>query len=204
VHEEEVIHRILDGEFLSHVGIVHDNSPVVIPTLYGRERSTVYIHGASVSRLIIQIEQGIELLPKCLVLARSAFHHSLNYESVVVLGKGNLVEDVGKKHEVKVISDHVLKGRWEETRLPNKTELKATKIIEIEISEATAKNRTGDPIDEKADFDLPIWAGVLPIETCYGTPVSDSKLALNIEMSFSIKAIQYKKKGPKPFSIPTK
>lgn len=192
VYDRETIYTILDSEFLCHVGIIHKEHPVVIPTLYGRKGDYLYIHGATVSRLITEIEKGIDLCisvanVKGLVLARSAFHHSANYESVVVFGKGELVADSEKEETLKIISDHIICGRWEEVRKPSLIELKATKVIKIKIDEVSAKVRTGDPVDEKEDYALDVWAGVLPIEKKLGKPIADTKLKSGIVLPKSAK-----------------
>ena len=156
---------------------------MVIPTLYGRSGDQLFVHGASVSRLMTELEGEIELSisvakTKGLVLARSAFHHSLNYESVVLFGKGSLISKTDEKlHALKSVSDHLIPGRWEEVRQPSAKELKATKVIAIPLEEATAKIRTGGPVDDKADYELDIWAGELPVVEKYGSPIADEKLA---------------------------
>ncbi len=182
-YDSKTIHTILDQNHICHVGIVHQGAPVVIPTLYGRSGDQLFVHGASVSRLMTELEGEIELSisvakTKGLVLARSAFHHSLNYESVVLFGKGNLISNTEEKlHALKSVSDHLIPGRWEEVRQPSAKELKATKVIAIPLKEATAKIRTGGPVDDKADYELDIWAGELPVEEKYGSPIADEKLA---------------------------
>ena len=191
IYDRESIYSILDKEHLCHVGIIHNGAPVVIPTLFGRSGNKIYLHGSSVSRLMKEVEKGIDICisvanVSALVLARSAFHHSMNYESVVIFGKGKLVGDDKKVVALKIISDHVIPGRWEESRLPNTIELKATKVIEIEIDEVSAKARTGDPVDDKEDYGLDIWAGLLPIYKSYGEPRSDSKLKEGIELAESV------------------
>ncbi len=196
IYDIEAIYKILDNDFLCHVGIIHNGYPVVIPTLYGRKDEFIYIHGASVSRLITEIEKGIDICISIasvqgIVLARSAFNHSANYESVVLFGKGELVSDEMKEETLKIISDHIIDGRWEEVREPSAKELKATKVIKIKIDEVSAKVRTGDPIDDKEDYNLDVWAGVIPIEKKLSHPIADSKLKLGIEISKSvIKKIQ--------------
>lgn len=191
LYKAEDIYQIIDSAYLCHVGMVHHGKPVVIPTLYGREGDCLYIHGASVSRLMTETEKGAEIsisiaTVKGLVLARSAFHHSMNYESVVLFGKGSLVDDDQKLHALKVISDHVLKHRWEEVRLPNPTEMKATKVVKIQIEEASGKRREGPPIDEKADYDLDVWAGVVPVETNYGEPIVDDPRNMKLSLPKSV------------------
>jgi|SRR5690606_1204429 len=197
VYDKETIYKILDSDFLCHVGIIHNGYPVVIPTFYGRKDDFIYIHGASVSRLITEVEKGIDVCISIasvqgIVLARSAFNHSANYESVVLFGKGELVSDDEKEETLKIISDHIIDGRWEEVREPSAKELKATKVIKIKIDEVSAKVRTGDPIDDKEDYNLDVWAGLIPIEKKLGKPITDSKLKPGIEISNSvIKKISY-------------
>ena len=191
IYDKEIIYKILDNDFLCHVGIIHNDYPVVIPTFYGRKNDYIYIHGASVSRLIMEIEKGIDICLSIasvqgIVLARSAFNHSANYESVVLFGKGELVSDEEKEETLKIISDHIIDGRWEEVREPSAKELKATKVIKIKIEEVSAKVRTGDPIDDKEDYGLDIWAGVIPIEKRIGQPIPDSKLRSEIETPKSV------------------
>lgn len=195
IYNRKEIYKILDNEFLCHVAFIHHGAPVVIPTMFGREKDKIYIHGASVSRLTSELSKGIEVCVSIanvsgLVLARSAFHHSLNYESVVIFGKGREVLDDDKEKALKIISDHLILGRWEEVRAPNIKELKATKVIEIEILDISGKSRTGDPIDDKEDYELDIWAGILPIIKKYGIPKADKKLNKNISIPKSIISIE--------------
>lgn len=176
IYDKTEVYQILDNHFLCHIGFTHNNYPVVIPTMFGRKDDSIYIHGASVSRLIKDLEQGIDICVSVarvngLVLARSAFHHSLNYESVVLFGKGKLIEEEDKSDALKVISDHLIKNRWEEVRLPNEKELKATKVIEIKIDELSAKVRKGDPVDDTEDLDMDVWAGVVPLKEYYDEPI---------------------------------
>jgi len=178
-YDSETVHKILDQNHICHVGIVYNGAPLVIPTLYGRSGNQLFIHGASVSRLMTELEQEIELSisvakTKGLVLARSAFHHSLNYESVVLFGKGKSITDTEEKRDaLKSVSDHLIPGRWEEVRQPTTKELKATKIIAIPLEEVTAKIRTGGPVDDKSDYKLDVWAGELPLIEHYGSPIPD-------------------------------
>lgn len=182
-YDSKTVYAVLDQNHICHVGIVHQGAPVVIPTLYGRSGDQLFVHGASVSGLMTELEGEIELSisvakTKGLVLARSAFHHSLNYESVVLFGKGSLISNTEEKlHALKSVSDHLIPGRWEEVRQPSAKELKATKVIAIPLEEATAKIRTGGPVDDKADYELDIWAGELPVVEKYGSPIADEKLA---------------------------
>ena len=190
-YDRETIYKILDAGQICHVGFIHKGCPVVIPTIYGRSENKLFIHGATVSRLITELEKGIDISLSVahvdgLVLARSAFHHSMNYRSVVVFGKAKLVEDHEKNTALKVISDHLIPGRWEEVREPNTKELKATKVLEIPIDEASAKIRTGGPIDDKEDYELDIWAGEIPLKRQALEPVDDVKLNSNIKVPKSV------------------
>ena len=181
-YDKTTLYNVLDQNHICHVGILYNAHPIVIPTLYGRFQDSLYLHGASVSRLMSELEKEIELSisiakTKGLVLARSAFHHSLNYESVVLFGQGKLIANNAEKiSALKSISDHLIPGRWEEVRLPTAKELKATKVISVPLNEASTKIRTGGPVDDKADYDLDIWAGEIPIIQHYGVPVADPKL----------------------------
>jgi len=172
IYDKETIYRILDSDYTCTVSFIHHGIPVGIPTIYGRKGNTLYLHGAGTSRMMLELDKGIDLCitvfnVQGLVLAKSAFHHSLNYESVVIFGKGKAVKAEEKMEALKVVSDQILKGRWEESRLPSEKELKATTVIAIDIDEASAKIRTGPPSDDKADEHLPIWSGIVPIERQY-------------------------------------
>ncbi|MEM7657664.1 MAG: pyridoxamine 5'-phosphate oxidase family protein [Bacteroidota bacterium] len=166
-YDTETIYRILDQEFLCQVGFVHDGYPVVIPTSFGRKDDWIYLHGSTASRMMKDLGQKIDLCLTVtrvngLVLAKSAFHHSMNYESVVVFGKGEWITEPEEKIEgLKCLSDHIIQGRWEEVREPSAKELKGTALLKFQISEASAKIRTGPPSDDAADEDLPIWRGVI-------------------------------------------
>ena len=190
-YDTKTINAILDASQICHVGFVHHGKPVVIPTIFGRSGDKLYLHGATVSRLMVELEKGIDISLSIahvdgLVLARSAFHHSMNYRSVVLFGKARLVEGPEKITALKIISDHLVPGRWEEARKPNKKELKATKVLEISIEEASAKIRTGGPIDDKEDYELDIWAGVIPFETRAQYAIDDDKLKSDIEVPVSV------------------
>ncbi len=181
-HELETIHQILDAAFLAHIGFSVNGQPFVIPTNFGREGETLYVHGSAASRMLKELSTGV---PACvtvthvdgLVLARSAFHHSMNYRSVVAFGTARKIEDPEQKmHALKVISDHLIRGRWDEVRKPNEKEMKQTSVLEFTIEEASAKIRTGGPIDDEEDYALPVWAGVLPLSLRPAMPVPDSRL----------------------------
>ena len=194
-YDKETIYSILDSDFVCQIAFVHENYPVIIPTIYGRKENVIYIHGATVSRMLVDLEKGIPISinvthTKGIVLARSAFNHSLNYESVTIFGTAVLVESEEERMEaLKIISDQIIPERWEEIRLPSEKEMKATKVLKIEISEASAKIRTGPPKDEKADYDLPVWAGVIPINTIYGAPKPDPELKEGLEIPSSVKKL---------------
>lgn len=197
-YDQETIFSILDAGFLAHVGISVDGQPFVIPTAYGRKGDTIYLHGATTSRLIQQGQSGIRMCITVthldgIVLARSAFHHSMNYRSAVLFGMATLVPDEKKEEALLVISEQILKGRWGESRLPNSKELKATSVLAFQIEEASAKIREGGPGDEPEDYALPIWAGVLPIQQGYGDPVPDEVLTEGIPVPESVKGILNKK-----------
>jgi hypothetical protein len=192
-YDKETIYSILDNDFVCQIGFVYDGYPVVIPTIYGRKGNYLYFHGASVSRMLVTMEEGVPVSLNVtrtdgIVLARSAFHHSLNYHSVTVFGTAVLVEDEEERwNALKVISDQVLADRWEEVREPNVKEMKATKVLKLEITEASAKIRTGPPKDDKEDYDLDIWAGILPIEKQFGKPIADPELKQGLELPDSVK-----------------
>ncbi|MFK5890707.1 MAG: pyridoxamine 5'-phosphate oxidase family protein [Flavobacteriaceae bacterium] len=191
-YDKETVYRLLDADFVCQLGFVYEDYPVVIPTIYGRKDECLYVHGAAVSRMLVSIAKGTPISlnvtqTKALVLARSAFHHSLNYESVTVFGQAELVTDTDEKLQaLKIITEQIIKGRWEEVLQPNDKELNVTSILKIKITEASAKIRTGPPSDDKADCDLPIWAGIVPIEKVYGKPIADTLLKDNIPISDSI------------------
>ncbi len=195
-YDKETIYRILDRDFICQVGFVFDGYPVVIPTIYGRKEDSLFFHGANVSRMLQTLEKGVSVsvnvtLTDALVLARSAFHHSLNYESVTVFGTAQLVEgNEAKMEALEVISDQVLKGRWLEVRLPNEKELNATKVLELKIDEASAKIRAEGVGDDKEDYELDIWAGVVPINRTFGDAVPDDQLKPGIKTPPSVKRIE--------------
>ncbi|HMQ02875.1 MAG TPA: pyridoxamine 5'-phosphate oxidase family protein [Pyrinomonadaceae bacterium] len=186
-YDRETIYSILDAGFICHVGYVMDGQPYVIPTGYARIGDDLYIHGSSASRMLRNLAEGIDVcitvtLVDGLVLARSAFHHSINYRSVVVLGKAVLVEDAAEKDKaLEAFTEHIIPGRWPEIRWPNELELKATSVLKLPIEEASAKIRTGDPKDDDEDYAMSVWAGVVPLEQIAGDPIPDSKLDENIE-----------------------
>jgi len=185
-YDRETIYAILDAGFICHVGYVLDGQPYVIPTGYARIGEDLYIHGSSASRMLRNLAQGVDVcvtvtLVDGLVLARSAFHHSINYRSVVVLGKATLVEDAAEKDKaLEAFTEHIIPGRWPEIRWPSELELKATSVLKLPIEEASAKIRTGDPKDDEEDYAMDIWAGVLPLSMVPGEPIDDSRLKLKM------------------------
>lgn len=182
-HDAATINAILDAGFLAHVGFQVDGQPFVIPTLFGRDGEKLYLHGSAASRMLGELAQGVAAcvtvtLVDALVLARSAFHHSMNYRSVVAFGTARKIEDEAlKKSALRVVSEHLIRGRWEDVREPNSRELKATSVLEFQIEEASAKIRQGPPLDDEEDYSLPMWAGILPVKMTAGTPTPDSRLA---------------------------
>lgn len=194
-YDFETIAQILDAEFVCQMAFIHEGYPVVIPTIYGRKDQTLYFHGATTSRMLVDLQQGIDLslnvtLVDGIVLARSGFHHSLNYRSVVVFGQASLVEDPEEKEAaLEVISEQILQGRWAEVRPTKAKELKATSVLKVGLSEASAKIRTGGPNDEPEDYDLDIWAGVLPIRKVFGDPIPDENRKKEEPLPDSVKQV---------------
>ncbi|UII34950.1 pyridoxamine 5'-phosphate oxidase family protein [Fulvivirga ulvae] len=191
-YDKSTVYEILDAGFLCHISFVVDGRPMIIPTFYGREGNQLYIHGATTSRMIKNLKEGVPMTLAVshvdgLVLARSAFHHSMNYRSVVVFGTARVVADEDKDHALYVMSEHLIEGRWQEVRPPNANELKATTVLAIEMEQASAKIRTGPPKDDKEDYDLDIWAGVVPLGMGIGSPVKDDLLKPNVKISDSVR-----------------
>ena len=181
-YSQKTIYAILDAGFLCHAGFVVDGQPYVIPTGYGRAGDTLYLHGSAASRMLRTLAGGVDVcvtvtLLDGIVLARSAFHHSMNYRSVVMLGKASAVEaDAEKAAALRVISEQIVRGRWDDVRKPTAQELKATAVLKLPIEEASAKIRTGPPLDDEEDYALNVWAGVLPLAIRAGEPVADPRL----------------------------
>jgi uncharacterized protein len=186
-YDRTAVYQILDEAFICHVGFVVDGQPYVIPTGYARIADKLYIHGSAASRMLRSIAEGIEVcvtvtLVDGLVLARSAFHHSMNYRSVVALGKATIVEDAEEKFAaLKAFTDHIIANRWDEVREPNELEMKATMVLALPLVEVSAKVRTGPPIDDEEDYAIPVWAGVLPLQMTTSAAVRDELLPSNIE-----------------------
>jgi nitroimidazol reductase NimA-like FMN-containing flavoprotein (pyridoxamine 5'-phosphate oxidase superfamily) len=181
VYDRDTVNRILDEGFLCHVGFIVDGQAYVIPTSYGRDGDVLYIHGSAASRMLRNLDRAITVcvtvtLLDGLVLARSVFNHSMNYRSVVILGTATLISNPEEKlAALLALSEHILPGRWDDSRQPNEKELKATSVLRIPIEEFSAKVRVGPPIDDEPDYTFPTWAGVIPLDTTVGTPIRDER-----------------------------
>ena len=181
-YDRDLINAILDEAFFCHVGFVVEGQPYVIPTGFARVGDDLLIHGSAASRMMRNLAGGVDVcvtvtLVDGLVLARSAFHHSVNYRSVVILGKAEVVTDENQKNAaLEAFTNHIIPGRWADVRWPTELELKATTVLRLPITEASAKIRTGDPVDDDEDYTLNTWAGVLPLKLTPGTPIPDTKL----------------------------
>jgi uncharacterized protein len=194
-HELEVIHGILDEGFIAHIGFQVDGQPFVIPTLYGRDGDRLFLHGSAASRMMRTLDAGVSAcvtvtLVDGLVLARSAFHHSMNYRSVVAFGTARKVADENKVEALRVISEHLIRGRWDDVRGPNEQELKATAVLEFSIEEASSKIRTGGPVDDEEDYALNVWAGVLPLAIEPSRPIPDARIHAAASLPNYIEAYQ--------------
>lgn len=187
-YDRETVHAILDEGFICHVGFVFEGSPFVIPTGYGRDGDRLLIHGSAASRMLRVLSAGAEAcitvtLVDGLVLARSAFHHSMNYRSVVVLGKGTLIDQPEAKMEaLRLVTERLVPGRWDGVRQPTAQEMKGTTVISFSIAEASAKVRIGPPKDDAEDYALPTWAGVLPLLLTPGAPIADERNLPGVEL----------------------
>ncbi|PYV90219.1 MAG: pyridoxamine 5'-phosphate oxidase family protein [Acidobacteria bacterium] len=188
VYDRAEAYRILDQGFICHVGFVAQGQPYVIPTGYGRDGDNLYIHGSAASRMLRNLDQGI---PVCvtvtlldgLVLARSIFNHSMNYRSVVILGTAHAVTDQEEKLKaLQILSDHIIPGRWTDSRQPNEKELKATLALKLPIEEFSAKVRQGPPLDDEEDLSFQTWAGVIPLQMVASEPIDDPTLQGEIKI----------------------
>ncbi len=182
-HDWETIAPILDEGIVCHIAFEADGQPYAIPTIYGRDGRTLYIHGSPASRMLRSLAEGIPMcvtvtLVDGIVLARSVFHHSMNYRSVIALGTASRVDGRAEKlHALEVITDHLVPGRWGDARIPNESEIKASLVLRMEIDEASAKVRPGGVVDEPEDMDFPVWAGRLPLALVAGKPETDPDVA---------------------------
>jgi nitroimidazol reductase NimA-like FMN-containing flavoprotein (pyridoxamine 5'-phosphate oxidase superfamily) len=197
-YDKELVHAILDEAYVCHLGFVRDGAPVVLPTLYGRVGERLYVHGSTGSRPLRMTGQADPGLPVCLtvahvdalILARSAFHHSINYRSVVVHGIAHDVTDPEEKRRaLDALVDHVVPGRSRDSRPANRKEFAATAVIRLDLDEVSAKLRTGGVNDEPEDLALPHWAGVVPLRKGYETPLADADLAAGTEVPDYLKAL---------------
>lgn len=184
-YERETVHAILDEALICHAGFVVGGSPVVIPTIHWREGDTLYVHGSAASRMLRTLRDGVDVcvtvtLLDGLVLARSAFHHSMNYRSVVVFGKAREVTGEEKMRALTSLVEHVVRGRAAEVRGPNEKELRQTLVLALPLDEASAKIRTGGPVDDEEDYALPVWAGVLPLTLTPQTPLADAGVTADL------------------------
>ena len=181
VYDRDAVNQILDEAFVCHVGFAVEGQPYVIPTSYGRDGDVLYIHGSAASRMLRNLDQGVSVcvtvtLLDGLVLARSVFNHSMNYRSVVILGTATLVDDPSEKlAALRVLSEHILPGRWSDSRQPNEKELKATSVLRLPIHEFSAKVRVGPPVDDEEDYTFPTWAGAIPLELTIGDAIRDER-----------------------------
>lgn len=186
-YDRAAVYEILDEAFICHVGFIVEGQPYVIPTGFARIGDKLYIHGSAASRMLRSLAEGIEVcvtvtLLDGLVLARSAFHHSVNYRSVVALGKATVVEEAQEKFAaLRAFTEQVVANRWSEVREPNDMELKATMVLALPLVEVSAKVRKGPPIDDEEDLAIPVWAGVLPLQMTASAPVADELMPAAIE-----------------------
>jgi len=182
VYDRETVHAIVDEALICHVGFLADASPVVIPTIHARIDDTLYFHGSPASRMLRGMKKGMEVsiaitLLDGLVVARTPFHQSLNYRSVVVFGEARLVDDPDEKQlALKAVTDHVTPGRWEDSRPPSEQEIAGTLVLAVPLNEASAKVRIGPPVDDEDDIGLPYWAGVLPLSIVPGAPIPSEEV----------------------------
>jgi uncharacterized protein len=203
-YDRATIEAILDEGLVCHLGFAVEGQPYVLPTIYARIGDEVFLHGSAASRMLRALGDGMAMcltvtLLDGLVLARSAFHHSVNYRSVVLLGTARAVLDAEEKtRALRAIVDHVLTDRWQAARVPSEQELKATSVLALPLSEASAKVRTGGPIDDEEDYSLPVWAGHLPLALAAGVPVPDARLAGGIPVPAGLAAYRRPQRSGAP------
>jgi nitroimidazol reductase NimA-like FMN-containing flavoprotein (pyridoxamine 5'-phosphate oxidase superfamily) len=187
-YDQETVYAIVDEALICHVGMVDDGQPVVIPTIHARIGDSIVLHGAKASRLLKYVGDGHQVCITVthvdgLVLARSVFHHSMNYRSAVIFGSGYVIEDPDERIEaMRAITEHLVPGRWDDARQPTSKEDNATALVKINIEAASAKIRIGPPGDDDEDYGLPVWAGVIPVKQAFLSPEPDSALADGIEV----------------------
>lgn len=193
-NDPAVINEILDANYVCHVGFNADHGPVVLPTLFGREDDAIYLHGSMAAHMLRNMRGGVQVSVAVtsvdgIVAARSLFHHSINYRSVVIFGVATEVTDVQEKlHGMEVLTNHVLPGRWDEARRPNTKEFTQTMVLKLPISEASTKVRTGPPHDEPEDMGMDVWAGVIPVSVSAGEPMPDPAGERDVPVSASVSA----------------
>ena len=181
-YDKKTIYEIVDEALICHVGFVFEDQPFVMPTIHVRIDDTIYLHGAVANRMLTHIKAGNNVcltmtLIDGIVFARSVFHHSMNYRSAVLFGKGRVIADYDEKWKVfQALTEHIAKGRWNDARKPTEQETNVTTIVAIDIESASAKIRTGPAKDDEEDYTLPIWAGVMPVQMQFGEPISDERL----------------------------
>ena len=187
-YDAATIYPIIDAALICHVGFAIDDQPYIIPTLHARQGDTILLHGAKGSRLLRHIQSGGEVcititLLDGIVLARSVFHHSINYRSAVLFGTGAVIADEqARLQALEAFTERLIPGRWQDARQPNAHELRQTTVVAVPIASASAKLRSGPPGDEAEDYDLPVWAGVLPLQQIVGTPLADPQLKPGIAL----------------------
>ena len=186
--DRETVYGILDEGFICHVGFAPEGQPFVIPTGYARADDTLYIHGSQASRMLRTLSGGVNACVTVtiidgLVFARSAFHHSMNYRSVVIFGRATLVEDREEKYAALLaLSEHIVRGRWADVREPTEQEWIQTTVLSLPLTEASAKIRTGPPLDDEEDYAMNVWAGVIPLGLVAGEPINDPRLPEGIQI----------------------
>ncbi|MDX1614699.1 MAG: pyridoxamine 5'-phosphate oxidase family protein [Candidatus Promineifilaceae bacterium] len=187
-YDKSTIYPIIDEALICHVAFEHDGQPFVIPTIHARDGDRLLLHGARASRLLKVAQSGAPLsvaitLLDGLVMARSIFNHSMNYRSVVLFGRGRLVDEpAAKRQDLKTLSQRIAPGRWDDVRGPTEKELYATSLVSMALDSATAKVRSGPPGDDEADYALPVWAGVIPVQRVFAAPLPDPRLAPDLPL----------------------
>jgi len=200
--DREAVYRILDEGFVCHVGFTVDGQPYVIPTAYARVGDRLYIHGSAASRMLRALSWEVEAcvtvtLVDGLVLARSAFHHSINYRSVMIFGTAAVVQGEGEKLKaLEAFTEHVMPGRWRDVRPPTSGEVKATTVLSLPLEEASAKVRAGPPLDDEADYALDVWAGVLPLRLTAGEPAGDPRMDAGVALPAYVAGYERPRRGP--------
>jgi len=198
-YDRDTVHRIIDAGLVAHVAFIQDGAPVVVPMIYGREGETIYLHGARKARVIRLLEEteraclNVTLLD-AIVLARSSFNSSMNYRSATVFGRPRLLESEEEKlHAMRIVSEHMMPGRWDELRAPHDREVKMTGVIAMEIESGSAKVSAKMPDDDPEDYDIPVWAGILPLASSTGELHDDDRLLDGVEPSEAVLYMQYRK-----------